>query len=148
MHCLAQSSSYRSAEALSIGVHRGETIETVISLAETLVPEEWLIAGAALPTEKAGCFGSGGAFASLPSRVTISDIVGLSAGSSCTQSSPIWMNLCISDVVSDSSNEGSTSSSSFPSFHSLQTCNKSHLRWEVGIEESFWYNLEEENYIC
>lgn len=101
-----------------VRVHCGDILERLSSLIEGIVSKNssiWMN----LATANAGCFGSGRAIDSLPSRVTTDDILGLSSGSSCTHKSPICMHLTISDVQHDSIKMQSTNSNTFPSHHSL-----------------------------
>ena len=75
-----------------VRVHCGDILERLSSLIEGIVSKNssiWMN----LATANAGCFGSGRAIDSLPSRVTTDDMLGLSSGSSCTHKSPICMHL-------------------------------------------------------
>lgn len=80
------------------------------------------------PTGNGGCLGSGRDIDSLPKRATTFDMVGLTAGSSCTHKSPMCMHLTTCGIELDFINKGSTNSISLPSFHSCHTCNQFQLK--------------------
>jgi hypothetical protein len=100
--------------------HRGDKTERVNSLPEqTFWFEDWPSMATNRPIENAGCLGMGRVMVSLANIWSTDDIVGLSAGSSCTQSSPMWMHLSTSVATLDFSSIGSINSRPWPSDHSF-----------------------------
>ena len=63
--------------------------------------EDWDSTATSRPTNNAGRLGIWSVMVSLANITSIDDIVGLSAGSSCTQSSPMWMHFSTSVATLD-----------------------------------------------
>jgi hypothetical protein len=110
--------------------HRGERLEIVSWFIEGLVVGIWSI-WMTRATTNTGCFGWGRDIDSFPKWSRTDEIVGLSAGSSCTHKSLICMHFKTSVARHDSINKGSTNSSSFPSFHSVHAC---QYKFKVKIQ--------------
>ena len=102
---------------------------------------------AILTWKYAGCLGSGRTMLVLLSIATTSDMVGLSAAFSCTDSSAMFMHLIISSVWwLSATNDASTSSSHVPSLHNCHAYENINHRLQIET-----YNLlykTEQMYKC
>jgi len=76
-----------------------------------------------LPTAKAGCLGAGRGACSFTIMEKTSDIVGLSAGLSWTQRSPMLMCLKSTEVEGGSPRTGSIKSKALLEFHDFHAYN-------------------------
>lgn len=88
----------------------------------SILPDDEALLEGHLLEMKAGCLGDGRGAVSLPSMNTTLDIVGLSLGSSCMQSSPTIRHLVHSFALQRVLIIESTNSRAFPSFHNSHAC--------------------------
>lgn len=103
--------------------YRPSTTEAVNSLLDKVFildeEEEDAVSDKRRLATKAGCFGLGRLMFSVASIITTFDIVGLSFGSSCTHSRPIFIHFKTSVSLKDEIRIGSIISSAFSSIQNF-----------------------------